>query len=95
MEKKDDDEPEYMSIYEDVATIIGKDKIEKFFNAFRGQQIEFPVRLYSRDYVKRQTIKFSRQKQGVSIKNLAHKFEYTERYLRKLIKDYNDNQDNK
>lgn len=90
MNKDINREPKYMKIYEEVATIIGEENIENFFNNFRGQQIEFPVKLYSREYVQSQTIKSLTQKKD-SIKNLAHTFGYSERYLRKLIKNYNNN----
>lgn len=81
-------EPEYMGVYEDIAYVVGVEKIEEFYRHFRGQQVEFPMKLYSRNYVVQQAIKL-REKE--SIKNLARQFGYSERYLRKLIQQYNDN----
>lgn len=81
-------EPEYMGIYEDVVNVVGAEKIEEFYHHFQGQQVEFPMRLYSRNYVVKQVIKLRNEE---SIKSLARKFGYSERYLRKLIQQYSNN----
>ncbi len=41
----------YAGVYNDLAEILGADSVEVIFKNFKGQQITFPQRLYSKDYV--------------------------------------------
>lgn len=72
----------YAGIYADVAEIIGEEKIDEFFHRFQGQQIVFPMKLYSKEYV----ISEARNAKGKRpIAEMAQEFGYSERYLRKLL----------
>jgi len=75
----------YRGIYDDVANTVGTEKIKDFFNHFRGQQIEFPMKLYSKEYVIEQAIQSKGKK---SLKEVAIEYGYSERYLRKLLQQY-------
>ena len=51
MEEKQEPIPVYAGVYEEIAEIIGKERIEEFYERFKGQQFVFPMKLYSKDYV--------------------------------------------
>ncbi len=69
-------------IYRELAEIIGVELTIAVFNELKGQQITFPSRLYERDYVIEEVkIRYN----GANLKELAREFNYTERWIRKLI----------
>ena len=51
MEEKQEPIPVYAGVYEEIAEIIGKERIEEFYERFKGQQFVFPMKLYSKEYV--------------------------------------------
>ena len=51
MENKQESVPVYAGVYEEIAEIIGEERIEEFYERFKGQQFVFPMKLYSREYV--------------------------------------------
>lgn len=70
-------------IYKEIADEIGVDNTIKFFNQFKGQQITFPQRLYSTEYV----AAYIHDNRGtMSVRELARKFDYTERSIRKFMR---------
>lgn len=70
-------------VYREFADEIGIDNTIKIFNQFKGQQITFPQRLYTTDYILA-CIKENRE--HLSVRELAKKFGYTERRIRQLMK---------
>lgn len=75
-------------IYKDIAEVIGIDATILLHNHFQGQQITFPKKLYTKDYIIRQV-------KGESINNnikyIANKYGYTERRLRQILREQNEN----
>lgn len=43
-----------VGIYGDLAEIIGVDNVAMIYKHFKGQQVSFPTRLYSKDFIARQ-----------------------------------------
>ena len=43
---------EYNKVYQELAEILNERDVEKIYKNFRGMQINFPMRLYSRESVK-------------------------------------------
>lgn len=72
----------YSGIYNDLAEILGKEEVELIYKSFKGQQITFPKRLYSKEYVIQEV---SNLYNGSNLKQLAIKFDYTERHLKKIL----------
>ncbi len=72
-------------IYRDIAEIIGVENALQIYNHLKGQQVTFPMKLFTTDYIMRQVID---DKNGKSIKQIAVKFNYTERHLHKMIKEF-------
>lgn len=77
----------YAGIYKELAEIIGTENVYLVYKSMRGQQITFPKKLYTTEYIMRRVIE---EYDGKNIKQLAVKYEYTERYLRKLLKNVSE-----
>lgn len=78
--------------YNELANLLGIDAVFKLYNAYRGQQISFPVQLYSREFIVMQIVN---EYDGHNIKQLATKFGYSEKWVRKILKEHIDEKDKK
>ena len=56
----------------------------KIYLRFKGQQISFPVRLYNPHLIQQNVIK---EYDGTNIAELAQKYDYSEKTIRRMIKD--------
>ena len=70
-------------VYAEVATLLGMDAARKLHNRFRGTQVSFPVELLSREYLFEQ---IRGEYNGTNIRELASKYGYTEKWIRKIVK---------
>lgn len=76
---------EYLNgAYSDLANLLGIEAVLKIHSAYRGQQISFPVQLFSRDFIKNQIIE---EYNGNNVKQLATKYCYSEKWIRKILKE--------
>lgn len=75
-----------VGIYGEIAELIDIECASKIYEHFKGQQVSFPTRLYTRDYILSQ----AQSKDTQPIKKLATQFGYSERRLRQLLKDSKD-----
>lgn len=76
---------DYAGIYKELAEIIGVENVNLIYKNLRGQQVTFPMKLFTTEYTVRQVMT---EYNGKNIKQLAVKYGYTERHLRKLLKDF-------
>lgn len=84
MQKIENTKPQdLVGIYRELAEIIGVDNVTLVYEYFKGQQVSFPIHLYSKDFVIRQV----GLNQSIPIKHLASKYGYSERWLRKLVQE--------
>lgn len=74
-------------IYNDLANLIGMDATKTIFDEYRGQQITFPVEFYSKKFIHNQIVK---EYNGFNVKQLATKYEYSERTIRRILKEHID-----
>lgn len=74
-------------IYKDLADIVGIDATLQIYSEFSGQQISFPKKLFSKEYVINEAI---RCYDGKNLNKLSKRFGYSERHLRHLIKQQLD-----
>lgn len=92
MQTKGEDETPFCGIYGDLEEVIGKDNVRKIYDNFRGQQITFPMHLYTSDYVARVA---SDSSNTLSTKELAVKYGYSERHVsrkkKQLVERANSN----
>lgn len=72
----------YGGIYKDLVEILGEDITLKIYENFRGQQVTFPMRIYSKNYVKEYIIE---NYDGTNIKELSKELGYTCNWLQQLI----------
>ncbi len=74
----------YNDIYKEISEIVGLEATLKIYLRFKGQQISFPVRLYSPHLIQQNVIK---EYDGTNIAELAQKYDYSEKTIRRMIKD--------
>lgn len=81
---------EYLNgAYSELANLLGIEAVLKIHSAYRGQQITFPVQLFSKDFLKKQIVE---EYNGYNIKQLATKYGYSEKWIRKILKEHIENQ---
>jgi len=61
--------------------ILGVETVNNIHKYYKGQQITFPIRLYSKEYVLKRLSEYD----GANLKQLSRELEYSERWLRHLI----------
>ena len=76
-------------VYETMSEIIGFDNVVKLYDNFKGSQINFPTRLFSKEFVLQEALK-SYDGTSESINLIATKYSYSERTIRKLLKNHLD-----
>lgn len=82
--RADNSETIFNSIYNDISEIFGMDAAIRMYQTYKGMQITFPTRLFNPEYVKKQVpIEYD----GKNIKQLAKKYGYSEKTIRRMIKD--------
>ena len=71
-------------VYNELADIFDLDIAKRIFDEYRGQQITFPMEFYNKQYIYSQ---IKREYNGSNIKQLASKYEYSERTIRRILKE--------
>lgn len=76
---------QFNGIYKTLYELIGLDNVEIIYENFKGSQINFPTRLFSKEYVLQEAV---REYDGTSesINRIAVKYSYSERTIRTLLK---------
>ena len=74
----------YNTVYKEISEIVGLDATLKIYLRFKGQQITFPVRLYNPNMIQQKVIK---EFDGTNIHELAKKYDYSEKTIRRMIRD--------
>lgn len=87
MEKKNDVVPVLNGVYEAMSEYIGFDNVEKLHEHFKGSQINFPTKLFSKEFVLQEAIK-NYDGTSKSLNKIAVKYSYSERTIRKLLKKH-------
>lgn len=82
----------YNDIYKEISEIVGLEATLKIYLRFKGQQISFPVRLYSPHMIQQRVIK---EYDGTNIAALAQKYDYSEKTIRRMIKGSLEEDDRK
>ena len=74
----------FNSVYKDMAEAFGIDVAIQIYQMYKGTQISFPTRLFNPEYVKKQIpVEYN----GTNIKRLAKKYGYSEKTIRRMIKE--------
>ena len=76
---------EYLNgVYNELANLLDIGDVLKIHESFRGQQVTFPVDLFSKEYI---ASHIAQEYNGHNVKQLATKFGYSEKWIRKILKD--------
>lgn len=74
----------YCEIYRELAELIGENNSKKIWNYYRGLSIQFPQRLYSKEYTK----KYIKENiDNMKLKDIAKHLNLTERRVRQIAKE--------
>ena len=74
----------FNSVYKDIAEAFGIDIAIQIYQMYKGTQISFPTRLFNPEYVKKQ---IPAEYNGTNVKQLAKKYGYSEKTIRRMIKN--------
>jgi len=70
-------------VYRDLADEIGIENTLAIFRLFRGTQVSFPAKLFSKDYTHKAIIS---EYNGRNVHQLAQKYNYSERSIWRILK---------
>lgn len=71
-------------VYREIADSLGMDVAMDIYKMFKGQQITFPVRFFNPARIQQIIIQ---EYDGTNIKTLATKYNYSEKTVRRIIRD--------
>lgn len=71
----------YLGLYEELAEIVDEQHVKEIYNCFQGQEVSFPMRLFTPEYV----VKLALDDAGRDLRELAREYGYNEKYLKRLI----------
>lgn len=71
-------------VYMEISERLGTDVAIEIHKMFKGQQISFPLRLFNRDIIHE---KIRAEYDGTNIRMLAAKYDYSEKSIRRILKE--------
>ena len=74
----------FNEIYREICSVIGLDAAISIYQLYKGQQITFPIHLFNAKRIQTSIIK---EYDGANIRELAKKYGYSEKTVRRMIKD--------
>ena len=78
-------DPELLnSVYKEISEKLGMDTAMSIYQMFKGQQISFPVRFLNPEKIKQLIVQ---EYDGTNIRTLAIKYNYSEKSVRRIIKE--------
>ena len=80
-----ENDPELLNaVYKEVSEKLGMDTAMEIYRMFKGQQISFPMRFFNPERIQRIIVQ---EYNGTNIKTLAVKYGYSEKTVRRIIRD--------
>ena len=74
----------FNTVYREIGAELGLDAAIRVYQMFKGQQITFPIHLFDSKLIQRSIIG---EYDGTNIRELAKKYGYSEKTIRRMIKD--------
>lgn len=74
----------FNDVYREIGNMIGLDCALAIYQMYKGQQITFPIHLFN---VKRIQGNIIKEYDGTNIRELAKKYDYSEKTIRRMIRD--------
>lgn len=71
-------------VYMEISNQLGDEVARTIYEMFKGQQISFPVRFYTRETT---YLKIKEEYDGSNIRSLARKYGYSEKTIRRILKE--------
>lgn len=82
MARKD---PELLnSVYKEISEKLGMDTAMDIYQLFKGQQVTFPMRFFNAECIRKIIVQ---EYDGTNIKKLAVKYGYSEKTIRRIIRE--------
>ena len=72
------------SVYKEISEKLGMDTAMEIYRMFKGQQISFPIRFFNSVKIHQIIVQ---QYDGTNVRMLAVKYGYSEKTIRRIIKD--------
>ena len=72
------------TVYKEISEKLGMDAAMEIYQMFKGQQINFPVRFFNPSQIQQIII---REYDGTNVRTLAVKYNYSEKTIRRIIKE--------
>ncbi len=72
------------TVYSEISEKLGMDTAMEIYQMFKGQQINFPVRFFNPVKIQQMIVK---EYDGTNVRNLAIKYNYSEKTVRRIIKE--------
>lgn len=80
-----ENDPELLNtVYKEISEKLGMDTAMEVYQMFRGQQISFPVRFFNPERIQKIIVQ---EYDGTNIRTLAIKYNYSEKTVRRIIKE--------
>ena len=80
-----ENDPELLnSVYKEVSEKLGMDTAMEIYRMFKGQQISFPMRFFNPERIQKCIVQ---EYDGTNIKTLAIKYGYSEKTIRRIIRE--------
>lgn len=71
-------------VYKEIAETVGVDNAYKIYSHFKGLQLMFPLKFYSKEYIAHQ---IHAEYNGKNVRDLARKYEYSESRVRQILRN--------
>lgn len=72
------------AVYKELAEKLGMDTAMNIYQMFKGQQINFPIRFFNPNKIQELIVQ---EYDGSNVRTLATKYNYSEKTIRRIIKD--------
>lgn len=72
------------TVYKEISEKLGMDTALEIYRMFKGQQISFPMRFFNPTVIQKLIVK---EYDGTNIKKLAVKYSYSEKTVRRIIRE--------
>lgn len=75
-------------VYREISEALGTDTAMEMYRMFKGQQVTFSVRFFNPQCIKQKILE---EYNGTNIGSLAKKYDYSEKSIRRIIKESSKN----
>ena len=77
---------DFKGIYAEMSEILGEEIVKIIHKHYKGQQVNFPMKLYSNEYVENYIIENYSEK---TVREISITLGYSDKWVQKLIKKIN------